>query len=159
MSRILCLIFGLCLVSAPVVIMNVTDDLSAGSLALACGGNPGFGKGSVACDEEAGVYTGCTMEFAFCQGCGTENEDGSLTPTTANIPDPGAPKGKTGYMLGQKSQDCGTISAGFCVADITKPTGFFCDAVDSGDECSQGILEVVPQPKPVFVADPLDPAY
>lgn len=147
MFRTLCLLFGLVLVSVPLAAgLSRPGDPPLSELESARGGNIEQGKGSERCDQEAGVYIGCTAVDGFCRQCLTEQDDGSLEANIADWPDPNIPPDNdTGYMFGMNSQDCGNYFDGTCVVDNNSPTGYRCVASDTMNTCTEGIFEVIPQ--------------
>jgi len=150
MSRMTCLLLGLALMFAFLpVAMSRQNDVSPAELTIARGGNPADGKGSADCEDITGVYVGCKRRQDTCVGCVTgQVVNGEPVLSTADTLDPTAPKGATGFMEGQNSQDCGDIYMGTCVDDRQSPTGFSCVGKDMNTVCSQGVLEIVPQPAP-----------
>jgi hypothetical protein len=146
MPRVLCLLLGLMFASLSLVDATIRpNDPSPSDLILARGGDPGQGKDSKPCDQESGVYLGCTKAGDPCRQCLKRNEDGSMSPTMADTLNPLAPKTTTGYMRSQASQNCGNYFTGNCVVAAGSPTGFRCEAIDSMNTCTTGIQQIVPQ--------------
>lgn len=150
MPRNTCLLLGLVLAFAPLVLMSRTDAPTSSDLSIARGGNPGLGKASVQCDREFGSYSACTFANDDCQQCLKDNGDGTFSPYMADKLDRDAPKNGQGYQNGNGHQDCGNTFFGTCSEDPTSPTGFKCNGEETFNKCITYISTVMPQAPPLF---------
>ncbi len=147
MNRLYCLALA---VSTFVLTSYLVDPsvrgLSPAEMNALRGGNGQTGKWTTSCASHVGVYLGCTKVGGPCTQCANADEEGDPVTTdadylnNASLPDhPGGMEEKSTF------QDCGNIWRGTCATDPTSPTGFKCEASDTGSLCSIGVFVIGPQ--------------